>query len=235
MTMQIGIRAADDSIVVAGDCRYVLSEPGSADAMSNASKIVLNQKHGIAIAIAGRGDPDINPAKELDRELSSVDTIREAHPDDGGLEQKLLDWGNAFFRQHRQEQHDLENPLCRLLVVNPKTYYRFVRLYVNFVSFTRHDTNCMVNGHESNPAIFWPQYTRGHDHELTLAQATGVAATTILMGCAIEPRTISGLEICQYDGAAWKRFTEQHTAKIKSRFASFSDATKQAVFLMSMA
>lgn len=237
VTMQIGIRANDHSIVLASDRMWRVQEKtyGSEDPIIEPqfrSKIAFSQRHQLAIALAGGGSLDTNPTKELAEFLSAQDVI----PDN--LEPLLTKWGDDLFAKEYPEHADRKLCFARqiysILVVNPNTEFQcFWKLFVNRKSRCRDSSRYMVSGDDTNWAVFWPQYLRAGSGELKIGEATGVAAATILMGHVLNPSGVDDLEIWQYD-KSWNGFHPDKIAAIKQRFAGFQERTKRSVLDISI-
>jgi len=228
VTLQIGICAIDGSLVVASDTRHKTSANGVVSGRSNSPKIIQVGKHDALVAFAGVGDFGNHPGEALAAYLAEIDPL----PDP--LDPALRQWGNEFFKKSKYGplERDRDMPLCRLLIVSPKSRCPFFKLLVNRTSEVYGEFNCVIHGDESNAAVFWPQYLRAHDGKLDLRSATSVAATTVLMGNQITPDTVSGLELYRYGQQKWKQVPRQDVIEIEQRFASCQDAIKASVFGM---
>src|SRR5205814_5328403 len=118
MTMQIVLRTENGGVVFASDTktrtteREYTNKTDIAFGIVNQPKIVISQKHHIAIALAGTESEHENPTQDLADYLSRAATRPES------LSPLLLKWGNEYFqRKHPGETHDF--PLFTLLVVDP--------------------------------------------------------------------------------------------------------------------
>jgi hypothetical protein len=226
MTMQIAI-VATDGIVLASDTKYRPTQRQFTDnpntvpsGIVNATKVWLCQRHNIAVAFAGWSDEVILAGKELAEHLNSIATI-----DDGNIRGVLAEWGNAYYDRARPGSSQANGPLLQLLVVRPSDQHPIVKLCVNRRSATSTSTGYMVNGHESNTAIFWPEYAKAADG-CDLAAATAIAATTILMGAKINDHGIGGLEVWRYK----KRWEPVPTAEIEERFEQLRVAIEKMIY-----
>ena len=92
VTLQVGIRASDGSLVLASDTRHKTSARGVVSGRSNSPKITPVAKHDILVAFAGFGDFGGHPGEELATHLSGIESLPDL------LDPVLRQWGDAFFR-----------------------------------------------------------------------------------------------------------------------------------------
>lgn len=227
VTLQIGIRAVDGSLVLASDTRHKTSVKGAVSGRSDSPKIIQVGKHDALVAFAGAGDFGDHPGEALAAYL-----VATGDPLPDPLDPALREWGNEFFRKSKYGtlERDRDMPLCRLLVVSPNSRCPFFKLLVNRTSEVYGEFNCVIHGDESNAAVFWPQYLRAHDRRLDLHSATNVAAITVLMGSQITPDTVSGLELYHYVQHKWKQLPYHDVRDIEQRFANARDTINTLVF-----
>ena len=235
MTMHIGIRARDQSIVLASDRMWRVQEKfyGSGNPVTEPqyrSKVVFSERHELAIALAGGGSIDANPTKELADYLSRQDEI----PDN--LEPLLKEWGDKLFLkeypEYARNRLRLPRDSYSILIINPKTTHCcFWKLFVNCPSVCRESSRYMVSGDDTSWAVFWPQYLKAGSGLLSLDEATGVAATTILMGHVLSPSAVDDLEIWRHN-KTWSEFDPAQITAIKAGFRAFEERTKASVFTL---
>ena len=89
----------------------------------------------------------------------------------------------------------------------------------------------MISGDDTSWAVFWPQYLKAGSGLLNLDEATGVAATTILMGHVLSPSAVDDLEIWRHD-KIWSEFKPRQITAIKTRFQEFEERMKTSVFTL---
>ena len=116
-------------------------------------------------------------------------------------------------------------PLLQLLVVRPSKQLPIIKLCVNRQSSTPTSSSYMVSGHESNTAIFWPEYAEA-DKGCRLPSATSIAAITILMGGEINDHGIGGLEVFRYR-RRWEALPEKEMKVIKNASPACSEASRR--------
>lgn len=224
MTMQVALRTLSGGIVFASDTRIrtreqeYSSNPDSVLGSVNRPKIVASRRHEIAAALAGHSDQGKDPTEELAEYLSEQNAI----PDD--ISPLLLKWGDQYFqRKYPGEKHDF--PLFTVLVVNPRTEYApFRKLRVRRESDDQVSETYMVNGNESNSAVFWLDYFKCDKKLYDIETATRIAASTILSASELNPYAIGGLEVWQYQ-KSWSRLTR---AQLEAEIVRF-ETVKQAV------
>jgi hypothetical protein len=206
MTIQVGACCADGAFVLVGDTKTRTNDPQlpmhgmMTNTVIHAPKITFGG-HGIAVATAGEEGIGINAGGELADYLSSLNPLPNR------LEQVLIAWGNDFFiRQYPSASTNRDYPPCSLLVVNPQSEFcPLSKLAVNYKSAEQVSSRVIVNGHNTNPAVFWLEYTKVADksNEMPLADVTGVAMTTVLAAGALNGFGIGGLEVHQYENGKW--------------------------------
>jgi len=217
MTMQIAI-VAKDGLVLASDTKYRPIERHQSDAsipsgLFNAPKIFLCEHHSIAVAFAGWTDDVFLAGEELAGHLDAIPIVN-----DQNIRDVLVTWGNSYYEKMRPGFLQAAGLLLQLLVVRPSEQYPILKLYVSDQSRTRISTSYMVNGHETNTTIFWPEYARAADDDKPdLSAAISIAAITILMGAEINDHGIGGLEIWQYTNG-WKRVPDDEIEALRTRF-----------------
>jgi len=238
MTMQVGIRAVDNSLVLASDTKWRVGEPSDsdspvADTFVHRSKIAFAARHDIAVAMSGTGSLGDNPASDLAEFLAGQETIPK-------LSLLLEEWGNRLFKKQQMsdgmDQDDLKQlafPLFTFLVVSPHSEVCFYKLRINLTSSTDLSNSFIVNGHENNPAIFWLEYIKANK-PLSLDSATGIAAVTLLSGGEINPYGVGGLEIHQWTSGRWGHFTPKQIQATENRFAKFQKRLTQSACEMSV-
>lgn len=238
MTMQVGIRAANNSLVLASDTKCRVGEPSDsdspvADTFVNHSKIAFAARHDIAVAMSGAGLLGDNPARDLADFLAGQKTIPDS------LSLLLEDWGNERFKKQEMsdgvDEAELKQhafPFFTLLVVNPHTEHCFSKLRINFRSSTDPSNTFIVNGHDHNAAIFWLEYLKA-DKPLPLASATGIAALTLLSDAEIHPYGVGGLEIHEWASGRWRTFTPKQIQATENRFAEFQEMLTPSAYQMS--
>jgi len=233
MTMQIGV-VAKRGIVLASDTKHRTTEKQqTGDPLSipsgiiNCSKISLCERHDIAIALAGWSDLDASVGKDLADHLDSLQAI--TNDDIGGI---LMRWGDSYYAQSRLAGAQSFTPLASLLVVRPAARYPLLKLRVNYKSNVLPSEKYLVNGNESNTAIFWPEYLKVYDELYDLDAATMIAATTILMGAKLNDPGVGGLEIWQYTDQ-WKPVPPEEIEALRVRFDLLQRGIRKAIHLRS--
>ncbi|HKW97500.1 MAG TPA: hypothetical protein VJN43_07180 [Bryobacteraceae bacterium] len=235
MTLQVGVRAADGSIVLAGDtkARVVPSVPETSRDVTgiiNHPKIMISEHSGLAFAFAGHKVPAAEPCKELATYLESLDKIPDY------LETNLKEWGDAYFGKQggtRQRQY----PMFSIMVVNPHTQFCcFSVVHVNLKTGTDVSDSMMVNGLGTNAAVFWLEHLKADKRSLDLPGATGAVVTTILTAGEIDPHNIGGLEVYQYtkDVKTWKQTQPDDLARFQERFRKFDNRIKRMAYRMAL-
>jgi hypothetical protein len=87
---------------------------------------------------------------------------------------------------------------------------------------------CMVNGNESNPAIFWPVYFKCDTQALHVAVVTNIAALTITMGGDLNPYGINGLEVWQFK-EEWRRLPLKEIEAIVARLQALKNLVADSI------
>jgi hypothetical protein len=191
---------------------------------------VVSEKHNIAIAFSGTGIAGTEPASELGKLISAESTL----PDVFGA--ALIEWGKELYKKmYGADAPQRERPTCKMLVVNPEGIdSRFWRLGLNRDPEVKPDiAGYMINGDESNPANFWPEYFKAEKKDqLDLDSATGVAVTTILTGGRINPYAVYGLEIYQYN-KQWNALSQKQIESICDRFDVIDKNFTKEIFKVS--
>jgi hypothetical protein len=226
MTMQIALRAKD-GLVVASDTKIRTTEQEfpakeySPFGIVNSSKVRVSKRHDILVALEGGGVGESDPAQQM------VDYLSSEHEVSDGLSELLGKWGNRYFEAKFQGQKH-EFPLFRLLVVNPPTgYLPFWKLRVRQTSTCQSSSTFMVNGNDSNSAIFWPEYFKCDKQLHDLPTTVRIAALTILMGSQLNPYGVGGLEIWKYDHT-WIAVTPTQIETLKQEFRGFEESSMRS-------
>lgn len=232
MTMQIAI-VAKNGIALASDTklrptkRQFTDNPNSVPSgITNSSKVRLCKRHNIAIAFAGWTDSDALAGQELADHIDSLPAVT-----DDNIGSILVAWGDDYYERVRPGIGQANGPLLQLLVVRPSKRCPIIKLCVNRYSSVPTSSSYMVSGHESNTAIFWPEYAEA-DKGCGLPSATSIAAITILMGGEINDHGIGGLEVFRYK-KRWEAVPEEEMKTIKKRFARLQRIIKAAMLLSS--
>ena len=229
MTMQIGICCADGSLVLASDTKVrtqermrVQNEPP--ETVIHHSKIVFEDRHNLAVGMAGGGIVGEDATLELAGHLQSLETIPDS------LGPILRDWGNRYFRGHYpSEVRNASFPVCKMLVVNPNTEYcQLWMLRVNWESTDDCSSRCMVNGNDINPAIFWLEYLKA-DKRPTVEDAAGIAAITIGMAAELNPFGVGGLELHEFKDGKWRHWSQQELDSSENGFTALQDQIRRGI------
>ena len=105
-----------------------------------------------------------------------------------------------------------------LLIANPNAQYNpFWKLRVGEECSDDLSEKYMVNGDETNTAIFWPEYFKCDTKLYDVNAASRIVASTILMGGELNSYGVRGLEIWHYD-KSWKRLPSATIDDVLSRF-----------------
>jgi hypothetical protein len=206
MTMQIALQAKDGFVLVS-DLKNRINNKVSS--LTYSTKIYHDEVHGVLIALAGyTANPDSEPGQTLIEHLRKCTSVDQ---------RIIIDWLRKYAEKAKRS-HDEDN--ISILVVHPSAQYgKILTVKINNyrVDSTEHRW-IAINGNQSNPAVFWPEYFKcrgGH----TLGEATNIAAITILAGEELNPYGVGGLEIFQYD-SKWRCLSEEETASIASKYKS---------------
>lgn len=228
MTMQIGV-VAKGGIVLASDTKHRTTERQYADdpfsvpsGIVSCSKITPCAKQDITIAFAGWSDPDDSAGEKLARHLDSLPPVTDAD-----IKGVLIAWGDDYYQSRFSEGRSYA-PLLTLLVARPSSRYPLLKLRVNNGSNVLSSEKYLVNGNESNTAIFWPEYFKVDKTMYDLQAATAIAGMTILMGGEINGAGVGGLEIWQYTNQ-WKEVSPEEIEGLRGRFDLLQRGIKKAV------
>ena len=230
--MQIGMRAAERTIALVGDTKLRETEAVNTtktevpSGIVHHSKITLCERHDIAVGFAGLGEGS-KPHMELAEHLSALDTIPDV------IESILTEWADRYFKGRfsgpEYEEYNPFIPICTLLVVNPKTEYcPFWKVRVLKESNALPSSEYLVNGNETNTAIFWPEYFRCDEEVYDLQTATSIAAFTVLMGSRLNPFGVGGLEIWKYQDG-WGQSKPTEIEAIRRKFRRFERTLSRSI------
>jgi hypothetical protein len=229
MTMQIGLRALSGNLVLAGDTKCRVQEATSNNmpervpsGILSHSKIAICEPHQLAVAVSGVGELGTSPEELLAKYLGEQKSIPEDE-----LRDILVEWGKQYFQEHKGP-FEWTVQMHSFLIVNPRDQYPFWKLRVGPKCSSDRSDRYMVNGHENNTAIFWPEYFRCDAEMRGLAATTKIAALTIGMGAELNPYGVSGLEIWQFN-KKWNRLLPAEVEAITAHLQTFKNFIHQSI------
>jgi hypothetical protein len=225
MTLQIAIQARD-GFVLASDMKTLTTgesafvKPGSiATYPIYETKTRVNEKHQIAIALAGYSPNDRDEAKELHDDIEKLERI----PDDFSL--WLQKWGEECIQRH----HDAV--ACSLLVIHPTAKESLHRIVI----LNLRERPCTANSQlawtlhldRTTPVTFWPQLFQC-DQKPSLTRAVKIAGLTILMAGWFHPNGVGKLELFRFKDR-WTRLGEEEIENIEAKYFAIKDSIESAL------
>jgi hypothetical protein len=223
MTMQIAIPAKNNQFVLVSDTK-ALTRVGAQqpDVATYESKIIIAERHQVAIAISGNLLPNKPPAQEFADHISGLSSL----PDD--FRSVVEKW--AIWYEEEYSDHCLPWQF-RLFIVHPRAKYE--PLFVVDLSNKKlreesapknggkHvdcHSGCHIPINGTNPASMWPRYYKcGEPPYGDITAATNIAVLTLLMGAAFSDG-IGGIDIWKYTDC-WRRSERAEEHIISERFA----------------
>ena len=223
MTMQIAIEA-NDGFILASDLKHGLkpTESLGVRAVLYHSKISINERHGIAIAMQGMTlEPNANPVEKLDEYLTRESNCPNT--------ETVLRWLSLYAGQNPYDHFSL-------LLVSPKfEFYKLWRIDVENgeVQPSRRLQRYVVQGNEQNAAIMWLQYFNP-DESWSLHEAANLAALALLTAHDVNQPGVEGLEAWRYTQASsWQTYNPNELktwtleyAKLKKTLQAFISGSK---------